>query len=147
MLAQEIQTERINGADGGSLQQHPLAAESRIARLLLAPAEQRLPDPGAELCRRRIRKRDDEEAVGVGRAHWIGDEPDGALRQHSGLAASGGCTHQQRTAPVVDGCTLGLGPFGFAHGSSSSVSSGSKGLAGASSARSPMPVSWQQMKP
>ena len=48
---------------------------------------------------------------------------------------------------VVDGGTLGRGPFCLAHWSSSFFSSGSKGFAGASSARSPMPSSWQQMKP
>ena len=48
-----------------------------------------------------------------------------------------------------NGGLLRRGPFGSAHGCSSSSSfssSGSKGFAGASSARSCTPVSWQQIK-
>jgi len=56
-----------------------------------------------------------------------------------------------RAAPVFDGGPLGGGPLGFTHACSSSPSSGcpgaSNGFAGASSARSPMPVSWQQTNP
>ena len=151
MLVQQIQTERIHGADGCTLQQHALAAQGRVARLLLAAAQQCLPDAGPQLRRRRIRKGDDEQLVRVHRAFRVGDEPHGAFSQHGRFAAACRCAHQQGTAPVVDGGLLGRGPFGFTHASSpsfpvSSDSSGSKGLAGASSARSPMPVSWQQIK-
>ena len=147
VLVEQVKAEGIDGADGGSLQQHPLAAEGRVAWLCLTAAEQRLPDAGAELCGGGVGEGDDEEPVGVHGMFRVGDEPDGPLRQHGGLAAAGGGAHQQRTAPVVDGGTLGRGPFCLAHWSSSFFSSGSKGFAGASSARSPMPSSWQQMKP
>ena len=147
VLVEQVEAEGVDGADGGSLQQHPLAAEGRVARLCLTAAEQRLPDAGAELCGGGVGEGDDEEPVGVHGMFRVGDEPDGPLRQDSGLAAAGGGAHQQRTAPVVDGGALGRGPFCLAHWSSSFFSSGSKGFAGASSARSPMPSSWQQMKP
>ena len=147
VLVEQVEAEGVDGADGGSLQKHPLAAEGRVARLCLTAAEQRLPDAGAELCGGGVGEGDDEEPVGVHGMFRVGDEPDGPLRQDSGLAAAGGGAHQQRTAPVVDGGTLGRGPFCLAHWSSSFFSSGSKGFAGASSARSPMPSSWQQMKP
>ena len=147
VLVEQVEAEGVDGADGGSLQKHPLAAESRAARLCLTAAEQRLPDAGAELCGGGVGEGDDEEPVGVHGMFRVGDEPDSPLRQDSGLAAAGGGAHQQRTAPVVDGGTLGRGPFCLAHWSSSFFSSGSKGFAGASSARSPMPSSWQQMKP
>ena len=45
--------------------------------------------------------------------------------------------------------SMGRRPSGFAHvgsSSSSAAASGSKGFAGASRPRSPMPVSWQQIK-
>ena len=151
VLVEQVEAEGIDGADGGSLQQHPLAAEDRVARLCLTAAEQRLPDAGAELCGGGVGEGDDEEPVGVHGMLRVGDEPDGPLRQDSGLAAAGGGAHQQRTAPVVDGGTLGRGPFCLAHWSFSfflsEFSGGSNGFAGASSARSPMPSSWQQMKP
>ena len=151
MLVEQVEAEGVDGADGGSLQKHPLAAEGRVARLCLTAAEQRLPDAGAELCGGGVGEGDDEEPVGVHGMFRVGDEPDGPLRQDSGLAAAGGGAHQQRTAPVVDGGTLGRGPFCLAHWSSSfflsEFSGGSNGFAGASSARSPMPSSWQQMKP
>ena len=147
VLVEQVEAEGVDGADGGSLQQHPLAAEGRVARLCLTAAEQRLPDAGAELCGGGVGEGNDEEPVGVHGMFRVGDEPDGPLRQDSGLAAAGGGAHQQRTAPVVDGGTLGRGPFCLAHWSSSFFSSGSKGFAGASNARSPMPSSWQQMKP
>ena len=151
VLVEQVEAEGVDGADGGSLQQHPLAAEGRVARLCLTAAEQRLPDAGAELCGGGVGEGDDEEPIGVHGMFRVGDEPDGPLRQHGGLAAAGGGAHQQRTAPVVDGGTLGRGPFCLAHWSSSfflsEFSGGSKGFAGASSARSPMPSSWQQMKP
>ena len=151
VLVQQVQTESINGADGCPLQQHPLAAQGSIAGLCLTAAQQGLPDAGPQLRRRRIRKGDDEQPVGVHRVFRVGDEPHGAFSQHGRFAAACRCAHQQGTAPVVDGGTLGRGPFGSTHASSpsfpvSSDSSGSKGLAGASSARSPMPVSWQQIK-
>ena len=147
VLAQKVQAERINGADGGTLQQHPLAAQGCVAGFGLAAAEQRLPDAGPQLGCGRVRKGDDEQFVGIDGAFRVGDEPDGAFGQHRRLAAARSRTDQQRTAPVVDGGTLGRGPFCLAHWSSSFFSSGSKGFAGASSARSPMPSSWQQMKP
>ena len=151
VLVQQVQTESVNGADGCPLQQHPLAAQGGIAGLCLTAAQQGLPDAGPQLCRRRIRKGDDEQPVGVHRVFRVGDEPHGALGQHSCFAAARRRAHQQRAAPVVDGGLLGRSPFGSTHASSpsfpvSSDSSGSKGLAGASSARSPMPVSWQQIK-
>ena len=149
MLVQQVQTERIHGADGCTLQQHALTAQGRIARLLLAAAQQCLPDAGPQLRRRRIRKGDDEQPVGVHRVLRVGDEAHSALGQHRRLAAAGRRTHQQRPAPVVDGGTLGRRPSGFAHvgsSSSSAAASGSKGFAGASRPRSPMPVSWQQIK-
>ena len=105
---------------------------------------------GAQLCRRRIGKGDDEQFVRIHRVVRISDEPHGAFGQHRCFAAARRRADQQRPAPVVDGGLLGACPFGSTHGCSSffSVSSGaSKGLAGASSARSPMPLSWQQMKP
>ena len=81
----------------------------------------------------------------------VGDEPDSPLGQNSRFAAARRRAHQQRAAPVLDGGPLGGGPLGFTHACSSSPSSGcpgaSKGFAGASSARSPMPVSWQQTNP
>ena len=151
VLAEQVEAEGVDGADGGSLQQHPLAAEGRVARLCLTAAAQRLPDAGAELCGGRVRKGDDEQFVGVDGAFRVGDEPDGTFGQHRRLAAARSRTDQQRTAPVVDGGTLGRGPFCLAHWSSSfflsEFSGGSNGFAGASSARSPMPSSWQQMKP
>ncbi len=49
VLAQKVQAERINGADGGALQQHPLAAQGRVAGFGLTAAEQRLPDAGPQL--------------------------------------------------------------------------------------------------
>ena len=149
MLVQQVQTERIHGADGCTLQQHALAAQGGVARLLLAAAQQRLPDAGPQLRRCRIRKGDDEQPVGVHRVLRVGDEAHSALGQHRRLAAAGRRTHQQRPAPVVDGGTLGRRPSGFAHvgsSSSSAAASGSKGFAGASRPRSPMPVSWQQIK-
>ena len=151
MLAQQVQTEGIDGADGRALQQHPLAAQRAIARLCLTAAEQRLPDAGAELCGGGVGEGDDEEPVGVHGMFRVGDEPDSPLGQNSRFAAARRRAHQQRAAPVLDGGPLGGGPLGFTHACSSSPSSGcpgaSKGFAGASSARSPMPVSWQQTKP
>ena len=149
MLVEQIEAERINGADGGPLQQHPLAAEGAVARLCLAAPEQCLPDAGPQLGGSRVGKGNDEEAVGVHGVVRVRDEPDGALGQDSGLAAARRRAHQQCTAPVFHGGALGGRPFGFAHAfSSSSVfSSGSKGFSGAFRARSPMPVSWQQIKP
>ena len=150
VFVQQVQTESINGADGCPLQQHPLAAQGRVARFRLAAAEQRLADAGSQLSRRRIREGHDQQFVRVDGGFRVGDEPDGPLGQDGGLAAARRRADQQRPAPVVDGGLLGACPFGSTHGCSSffSVSSGaSKGLAGASSARSPMPLSWQQMKP
>ena len=151
VLAEQVEAEGVNGTDGGALQKHPLAAEGRVGRLGLTAAEQRLPDAGAKLGGGGIGKGDDEEPVGVHGVLRVGDEPDGPLRQHGGLTAARGGAHQQRTAPVVDGGTLGRGPFCLAHGSFSSFlsgsSDGSKGFAGASRARSPTPSSWQQIKP
>ena len=103
--------------------------------------------PAAQLGRGRARVGDDEEMVDIDRmfrVREVGHEP---LGEHAGLAAARRRADQQRTAPVIDGGTLGRGPFCLAHWSSSFFSSGSKGFAGASSARSPMPSSWQQMKP
>ena len=149
VLVQQVQAKSVNGADGCTLQQHPLAAQHGIAGLQLAAVQQRLPDAGAQLCRRRVGKGDDEQPVGVDRVLRVGDQLHRPLGQHGGLAAACGCAHQQRTAPVGNGGLLRRGPFGSAHGcssSSSGSSSGSKGFAGASSARSCTPVSWQQIK-
>ena len=104
---------------------------------------------GAQLCRRRIGKGDDEQFVRIHRVVRIGDEPHGAFGQHGCFSAARRCAHQQRTTPVGNGGLLRRGPFWSAHGcssSSSGSSSGSKGFAGASSARSCTPVSWQQIK-
>ena len=151
MLAQQVQTEGIDGADGCALQQHPLAAQRAIAGFRLAALQKRLPDAGPQLCRRRIGKGDDEQTVRIHGMLRVGDEPDSPLGQNSRFAAARRRAHQQRAAPVFDGGPLGGGPLGFTHACSSSPSSGcpgaSKGFAGASSARSPMPVSWQQTKP
>ena len=118
--------------------------------LLLAEPQQCLPDACPQLCRRRIGKGDDEQFVRIHRVVRIGDEPHRAFGQHGRFAAARRCAHQQRTTPVLNSSALGRGPFGFTHACSPSfsfsVSSGSKGLAGASSARSPIPVSWQQIK-
>ena len=150
VLVQQVQTERVNGADGCALQKHPLAAQARVVGLLLAEPQQCLPDACPQLCRRRIGKGDDEQFVRIHRVVRIGDEPHRAFGQHGRFAAARRCAHQQRTTPVLNGGPLGRSPFGFTHACSPSfsfsVSSGSKGLAGASSARSPMPVSWQQIK-
>ena len=149
VLVQQVQTKSINGADGRALQQHPLAAQHGVAGLQLAAVQQRLPDAGAQLCRRRIGKGNDEQPVGVDRVLRVGDQLHRPLGQHGGLAAACGCAYQQRTAPVGNGSLLRRGPFGSAHGCSSfssGSSSGSKGFAGASSARSCSPVSWQQIK-
>ena len=149
VLVQQIQAKSVNGADGRALQQHPLTAQHGIAGLQLAAVQQRLPDAGAQLCRRRVGKGDDEQPVGVDRLLRVGDQLHRPLGQHGGLAAACGCAYQQRTAPVGNGGLLRRGPFGSAHGcssSSSGSSSGSKGFAGASSARSCTPVSWQQIK-
>ena len=149
VLVQQVQTKSVNGADGRALQKHPLAAQHGIAGLQLAAVQQRLPDAGAQLCRRRIGKGDDEQPVGVDRVLRVGDQLHRPLGQHGGLAAACGCAYQQRTAPVGNGGLLRRGPFWSAHGcssSSSGSSSGSKGFAGASSARSCTPVSWQQIK-
>ena len=130
---------------------NPLAAEGRVGRLGRTAAEQRLPDAGAKLGGGGIGKGDDEEPVGIHGVLRVGDEPDSPLRQNSRFAAARRRAHQQRAAPVLDGGPLGGGPLGFTHACSSSPSSGcpgaSKGFAGASSARSPMPVSWQQTNP
>ena len=150
VLVQQIQTERVNGADGCALQKHPLAAQARVVGLLLAEPQQRLSDARPQLCRRRIGKGDDEQFVRIHRVVRIGDEPHRAFGQHGRFAAARRCAHQQRTTPVLNSSALGRSPFGLTHACSpsfpSSASSGSKGLAGASSARSPMPVSWQQIK-
>ena len=149
VLVQQVQTKSINGADRRALQQHPLAAQHGVAGLQLAAVQQRLPDAGAQLCRRRVGKGDDEQPVGVDRLLRVGDQLHRPLGQHGGFAAACGCAYQQRTAPVGNGGLLRRGPFGSAHGcssSSSGSSSGSKGFAGASSARSCTPVSWQQIK-
>ena len=149
VLVQQVQTKSINGADGRTLQQHPLTAQHGVAGLQLAAVQQRLPDAGAQLCRRRVGKGDDEQPVGVDRLLRVGDQLHRPLGQHGGLAAACGCAYQQRTAPVGNGGLLRRGPFWSAHGcssSSSGSSSGSKGFAGASSARSCTPVSWQQIK-
>ena len=149
VLVQQVQTKSVNGADGRALQQHPLAAQHGVARLQLAAVQQCLPDAGAQFCRRRVGKGDDEQPVGVDRVLRVGDQLHRPLGQHGGLAAACGCAYQQRTAPVGNGGLLRRGPFGSAHGCSSSSSfssSGSKGFAGASSARSCTPVSWQQIK-
>ena len=151
MLAQQVQTEGIDGADGRALQQHPLAAQRAIAGFRLAALQKRLPDAGPQLCRRRIGKGDDEQTVRIHGMLRVGDEPDSPLGQNSRFAAARRRAHQQRAAPVLDGSPLGGGPLGFTHACSSSPSSGcpgaSNGFAGASSDRSPMPVSWQQTKP
>ena len=150
MLVEQVQTKGVDGADGGTLQQHPLTAQGGIAGLLAAELQQRLPDAGTELCRRCVGKGDDEQPVCIHRVLRVGDELHRPLGQHGGLAAAGGSAHQQRTAPVLDRRLLCRGPLGSTHGcssfSSSSVCSGSKGFWGASSPRSPMPVSWQQIK-
>ena len=149
VLVQQVQTKSVNGADGRALQQHPLTAQHGIAGLQLAAVQQRLPDAGAQLCRRRVGKGNDEQPVGVDRVLRVGDQLHRPLGQHGSLAAACGCAYQQRTAPVYNGGLLRRGPFGSAHGCSSSSSfssSGSKGFAGASSARSCTPVSWQQIK-
>ena len=149
VLVQQVQTKGIDGADGCALQQHPLAAQHGVAGLQLAAVQQRLPDAGAQLCRRRIGKGDDEQPVGVDRLLRVGDQLHRPLGQYGGLAAARGCAYQQRTAPVGNGGLLRRGPFRSAHGcssSSSGSSSGSNGFAGASSARSCTPVSWQQIK-
>ena len=149
VLVQQVQTKSVNGADGRALQQHPLTAQHGVAGLQLAAVQQRLPDAGTQLCRRRIGKGDDEQPVGVDRVLRVGDQLHRPLGQHGGLAAACGCAYQQRTAPVGNGSLLRRGPFWSAHGCSSfssGSSSGSKGFAGASSARSCTPVSWQQIK-
>ena len=149
VLVQQVQAKSVNGADGRTLQQHPLTAQHGVAGLQLTAVQQRLPDAGTQLCGRRIGKGDDEQPVGVDRVLLVGDQLHRPLGQHGGLAAACGCAYQQRTAPVGNGGLLRRGPFGSAHGcssSSSGSSSGSKGFAGASSARSCTPVSWQQIK-
>ena len=149
VLVQQVQTKSINGADGRALQQHPLTAQHGVAGLQLAAVQQRLPDAGAQLCRRRVGKGDDEQPVGVDRVLRVGDQLHCPLGQHGGFAAACGCAYQQRTAPVGNGGLLRRGPFRSAHGCSSfssGSSSGSKGFAGASSAHSCTPVSWQQIK-
>ena len=149
VLVQQVQAKSVNGADGCTLQQHPLAAQHGVAGLQLAAVQQRLPNAGAQLCRRRIGKGDDEQPVGVDRVLRVGDQLHRPLGQHGGLAAACCCAYQQRTAPVCDCSLLRRGPFGSAHGCSSfssGSSSGSKGLGGTSSARSCTPVSWQQIK-
>ena len=149
VLVQQVQTKSIDGADGRALQQHPLTAQHGVAGLQLAAVQQRLPDAGAQLCCRRIGKGDYEQPVGVDWVLLVGDQLHRPLGQHGGLAAACGCAYQQRTAPVGDGRLLRRGPFRSAHGCSSfssGSSSGSKGFAGASSARSCSPVSWQQIK-
>ena len=149
VLVQQVQTKSVNGADRRTLQQHPLAAQHGIAGLQLAAVQQRLPDAGTQLCCRRVGKGDDEQPVGVDRLLRVGDQLHRPLGQHGGLAAARCCAYQQRTAPVGNGSLLRRGPFGSAHGCSSfssGSSSGSKGFAGASSARSCTPVSWQQIK-
>ena len=149
VLVQQVQTKSVNGADGRALQQHPLTAQHGVAGLQLAAVQQRLSDAGAQLCRRRVGKGDDEQPVGVDRVLRVGDQLHRPLGQHGSLAAACGCAYQQRTAPVCNSGLLRRGPFGSAHGCSSSSSfssSGSKGLGGASSARSCSPVSWQQIK-
>ena len=125
---QKVQTKRIDGTDGGTLQQHPLAAQRCIARLLLAQPQQRLPDACPQLCRRRIGKCNDQQLVGIHRVLRVGNELHRPLGQHSGLAAARCGADQQRTAPVRNGSTLGRGPFRAAHASSSSFFSGSKGF-------------------
>ena len=149
VLVQQVQTKSVNGADGRALQKHPLAAQHSVAGLQLAAVQQRLPDAGAQLCRRRIGKGDDEQPVGIDRLLRVGDQLHRPLGQHGSLTAACGCAYQQRTAPIGNGGPLRRGPFWSAHGcssSSSGSSSGSKGFAGASSARSCTPVSWQQIK-
>ena len=111
MLVQQVQTKSINGADGRALQQHPLAAQHGIAGLQLAAVQQRLPDAGTQLCRRRIGKGDDEQPVGIDRLLRVGDQLHRPLGQHGGLTAACGCTYQQRTAPVGNGGLLRRGPF------------------------------------
>ena len=148
MAAEQVQAERVDGADGGPLQQHPLAAQPAVGRVGLAQAQQTLPDAGPQLGRGRVGKGDDQQPVGVHRAHRVRDEADGPLGQNGGLAAARRRADQQAAAPVLDGGPLGRGPVG--HGSSSFSSSvSSKGLAGARSltSRSPLPASWQQIKP
>ena len=76
VLAQQVQTEGIDGADGCALQQHPLAAQRAIAGFRLAALQKRLPDTGPQLCRRRIGKGDDEQTVCIHRMLRVGDEPD-----------------------------------------------------------------------
>ena len=151
VLVQQVQTERVNGADGCALQKHPLAAQARVVGLLLAEPQQCLPDACPQLCRRRIGKGDDEQTVRIHGMLRVGDEPDSPLGQNSRFAAARCRAHQQRAAPVLDSGPLGGGPLRFTHACSSSPSSGcpgaSNGFAGASSARSPMPVSWQQTNP
>ena len=148
MAPEQVEAEGVDGADGGPLQQHPLAAQPPVGRVGLAQAEQALPDAGPQLGGGGVGKGDDEQPVGVHRAGRVGDEADGPLGQHGGLAAAGGRADQQPAAPVLDGGPLGRGPVG--HGSSSFSSSvSSKGRAGARSLtrRSPLPASWQQIKP
>ena len=135
MLAQQVQTEGIDGADGCALQQHPLAAQRAIAGFRLAALQKRLPDAGPQLCRRRIGKGDDEQTVRIHGMLRVGDEPDSPLGQNSRFAAARRRAHQQRAAPVLDGGPLGGGPLGFTHACSSSPLFGaargaSKGLCG-----------------
>ena len=112
--------------------------------------QKRLPDACPQLCRRRIGKGDDEQTVRIHRMLRVGDEPDSPLGQNSRFAAARRRAHQQRAAPVLDG-----GPLGGVHLVHSflfllslfGLPGSLKGLCGASSARSPMPVSWQQTKP
>ena len=149
---QQVQTECVDGADGGALQQHPLAAQPAVGRVLPAQAQQFFPDAGPQFGGGRIGKGDDQQTVGVHRLCRVGDEPHRPFGEDGGLAAARRRADQQSPAPVLDGGPLGRGPVGRTHGCSSfpPVSgSASKGRSGASSRtrRSPLPASWQQIKP
>ena len=86
MAAQYLQTEAVDRRDLRVVDQYELALQVFIVRLLLRPHLKRIPDPLAHLCRRRIRKRHDEEPVNIHRMHRRSHHLQNTSHQHSRLS-------------------------------------------------------------
>ena len=158
MLLYKVQAERIHRADGRALQPQLLAAQALVAGMGAHFGQQAFGDVGAQLGRGRVRKSHDQQAVGLDRRVGVGDQADGALDQHAGLAGTGGRADQQAAAAGHDGRGLRRGKLDRVGHSGSCEGWGvacchlsalggaglSNGSPSAAGARSPSPSAWRQ---
>ena len=139
VAAQQLQTEGVDGADSGLLQQQALAAQTQRTGVGHQAGGERIPDAAPQLGSGGIGKGDDQQPVGADRLVRVAEHPHHPFHQHGGFAAAGGGADQQGPAPGFNGPALGACPVD-AHSSLTS----SNTLSGACTGTSRRPSSWPQ---